>query len=507
MPFPNHYANTATATVSGLGTGLLRADSAFNSVTSALQEYICTLPAGFNGCRIEGFVGANGFTLAGVANINGSSTLIVPPNYSFSAVRMEAGAWIVSLISNAGAERPAWQSRGLVANRMSLPMMQTGVAGNGTATQVYEQSSFRLCVDCSNVSVAWQNLSNQTADEKGQVGYDLKAAIFREVSAYSGKLGTQPLVWAAGTEIGRRSPVVAPGAISETSQTAFTATAGDRAIVRRWARSSGAAFTFYNTADLPIFEGDETNEVGTALTDHIDSNDPAGDVFSRAIGDTHVHFGPAAIIGDSATRRARVAVVNDSIGAGSGDLNNSETTMGFLNTMFGTTYQSFRVGNAGMQFFTFMQDATKRGQRTALYASLGITHEIVQAITNDIENGNGPAFMARLAVRKAENDAANIRTSVCTAPPRTNAGNTVPTSTATLRLSLNQMIRDANGCGFGYLDVAAFTYAAGGTNLWDTTGGRGTADGVHPNAATHAYLAAQLAPQLSSLLSIGHFRP
>lgn len=105
--FPPHYAVSVTATSDGSGAGRVHRDSIFNMVSSANQNNQIRLPDAFIGKRVEGYVGANGVTLAASRPLNQDTTYQVPPNYYFEAVQTPEG-WNVELVDNLGQGGGVW---------------------------------------------------------------------------------------------------------------------------------------------------------------------------------------------------------------------------------------------------------------------------------------------------------------------------------------------------------------------------------------------------------------
>lgn len=116
MSIPPHYSHTNVATVDGTGAGRLHVDTEFTSVTSPSQISRVRLPVGYTGLRIEGYVGDNGFTLIGANSINGMSGFPIPPNYYFSATKIAADTWVVSLVDNLGNGESPFELRSAINN-------------------------------------------------------------------------------------------------------------------------------------------------------------------------------------------------------------------------------------------------------------------------------------------------------------------------------------------------------------------------------------------------------
>ncbi len=113
---PGHYQTLVTATSDGSGTGLMPNDGVFYTVTSSAGTQQVTLPAGFIGETIEGYVGANGFRLKTITgsgdtinNVNTSAgaNATIPATVFFKAQKITATGWILRTRTNLGAEGAA----------------------------------------------------------------------------------------------------------------------------------------------------------------------------------------------------------------------------------------------------------------------------------------------------------------------------------------------------------------------------------------------------------------
>lgn len=110
---PGHYQSLATAIAGGLGTGLINDDAVFVTVTASANTLFCTLPAGYVGQEIRGYVGANGFKLRTLASsstkINnvdvsgGSAGCLIPATSQWIAQKVDATNWLVQSMTNLGA--------------------------------------------------------------------------------------------------------------------------------------------------------------------------------------------------------------------------------------------------------------------------------------------------------------------------------------------------------------------------------------------------------------------
>lgn len=396
--------------------------------------------------------------------------------------------------------------RGIVANRLAVPFLgrqNTGSDGGGTATMLQEQSRHFACADCADLSVIFANTTNGTADTFGYQPFTAKASVFIGGSyAPAFALPPLPVFWPNGSRV---SAPVAPGSWLESLGIHLAAKKGDPLVLRRLL-TFAAAPACWPGSEVNAAFSDETNIAGTALADNVDSADPAGTVYSR-LSQSYM-YGQPLILGRTATPVARVASLGDSIAdGGSGDAG-SEVLLGWLRRALGSDHPNMTIGNSGYQLGTMMGSPALRRTRLQLLAVCGITHLVCSLGTNDLGAGRTTAQLtAWLATLKGELDALGIKLVPTTVTPRTNAANAARygadgTGVWAERLAYNDALRAANGVGYGLIDLAALTQSSSNGNLWDTTAGRGTADGIHPLGATHAYMAAQVAPSLPSLLAI-----
>ncbi|MDB5562366.1 MAG: hypothetical protein JWN11_1784 [Hyphomicrobiales bacterium] len=408
---------------------------------------------------------------------------------------------------------PDWPVRGLVATRISGAFSSANKFPNaGGKKEVYEQSRLFLAEDCTDLSLLYHHVGNQQASGLGIGSFTVKASLFRcpvwgDFDAYA------VATWEGGSDGLSRSPTIGPGEMLQSNATGFGGNGGDLFFVRRHLIFSSAP-AYWPGSQINLYEGDEVLSIGDGLTERISGGWPAtdwaGGYYSRDDGVAYAHSAPALVIGQGATRKARLCIVNDSIGMGSGD-NGAVAFGGWPARLLGTNYPWYLVGNEGYALTTLMSDETIRAQRLGALEAAGITHLLVQAITNDLgQNRTSAQFLSDCAALQAELSPLAIRLILCTSTPRTNAANNAkPADDADAvwaeRLTLNQAIRDHNGVGHGYLDAAAFSQAAGNANLWDDTSGRGSTDGLHPNEATHINIATMLADSIDALLSVSHF--
>jgi len=413
-----------------------------------------------------------------------------------------------------GAGGIAWRSRGLIASRMSDPFALTGLfPGGGTNTQVTENTRHMVAVDATNPSVVFRNVRNG-ADGPA---FTVKCGIW--AAPYSADPGPAPveykaLTWSGGSDSGRRSPSIPAGGYLESDQVALAGLAAGNLLMTRQYEIFASAPSFWLGNEISIQgTGDETGSVGTALTDTINSYvDYGGGVYYGypSGGGTRQFSSPSLILGDTTTRKARICLLNDSIGMGSGE-GAGGLFIGWPQRLLNDDYPWYLVGNQGYSLAALLATDAERDRRLALLDLGGITHLVVQVITNDLSAGaTDVTFLANVDALQAYLDTLPLkpRCVICTSTPRTNASNNAKYGpdgalVQANRLALNAAIRAQTK--YAVLDAALYSEAAGDPNLWDTTGGKGTGDGIHPNAATHAAIAAGLASAPATAFSVAHY--
>lgn len=410
---------------------------------------------------------------------------------------------------------PVWQERGIVAARMSLPLAEPGRFPNAEAdTEIYEQSRYVLAVDAEDCSLLLSHIGNEEESGLGIGSYTAKASLFR--GPMWGPYDRYVIAkWAGGSDDGMRSPPIVPGEAKQSQVTSFGGSAGAAVLVRRHLIFATAP-SHWPGSQIGLTEGDEVNAMGAGLPERISpgntapSNDWAGTVYTRDGALAYCHAAPPLLLGRAETRRARVCILNDSIGMGAGD-GGEAAYAGWPARLLGADWPWYLAGNAGLSLAALMADEDRRDLRLGTLAAAGVTHLLLQAISNDIGAGRAAEqFLADAELLRRDVVALGIRLVLATSTPRTDADNTTPRGTDmpeswSRRLLLNQAIRDGNGVGHGYLDAALHSQAEGEANRWSVVAGRGTADGLHPNAATHAHIAAQLAEEAAELLNVAHF--
>jgi lysophospholipase L1-like esterase len=256
--------------------------------------------------------------------------------------------------------------------------------------------------------------------------------------------------------------------------------------------------------------GDEVKEVAATYTERINAAiDWAGGYYAF---DTNA-FGwvaPSLILGDATSRLARVAVLHDSYGVGTGDSDAGNSKFaGWPQKLLGVNYPWYFFGCSGWTLNGLMTTAGDLTRFLALLDLGGFTHVILQLCTNDLTTKTSAQFMAQVASLKTSLEALPLkpRLILTTPPPRTNSGNTAVSADYAQRELLDAAVRAGNGVGYGYIDQAVL-FAGGDitvSGLWSTASSKGTADGIHPNKAGHDAVVTANSGGRSSLLSIAQY--
>lgn len=412
-----------------------------------------------------------------------------------------------------GASAVAWRARGHIVSRAFAPVANTPTANGSARTLLYEQNRFYPAVDANNLSLVYHNIR---VDADGYQPFQIKAAAFTGIGTaqeyYQASMpGYEVALWSGGTESGRLSPSIAAGDYRESSQMALDVTAGQLLIVRNHA-TWGTAPTNWPKAYSTKYVGDEVKEIQASFTERIDAPiDWAGGYYAI---DTNAYAWmlPSLVLGDMTSRKARVAVLHDSFGDGSGDSDAGGAKFaGWPQKLLADAYPWYFFGQGGWSLYALLNTSGNLTRFTEIIDLGGFTHVLLQLCTNDLDAGRTSAqFMADVATLKAAIDALPLkpRLILTTPPPRTNAGNSAVTADYAQRQALDAAIRAANGAGYGYVDQA--TLFAGGSvgvsGLWDTTGGKGQdGTGVHPNKTSHEAVVTANSGNLATLLSIAHY--
>jgi hypothetical protein len=308
-----------------------------------------------------------------------------------------------------------------------------------------------------------------------------------------------------GTDSSKRSPSIAAGGWLESQSKTVNGLAAGNALIARHHQIFASPPAYWLGNDLTIYNtGDEACATGNGLTDRVNVyGDYGGGIYVRPASTGYSLSGPSLVLGDSRTKKARICVLHDSIGMGSGE-NLAAPWKGWVQRLLQANYPWYMAGSQGYSLNTLLATTTERNRRLALLDLAGITHVLVQVISADVSTGTGQSaiLMANLDNLQSYLNTLPLkpRLVVCTATPRTDSGNTTKYSTDSTyaqseRITLNAALRTQSK--YAVLDVAFYAQSSTNNNLWDTTGGKGTTDGVTPNLTTHQAIAAGLAASVA----------
>ncbi|HTJ56936.1 MAG TPA: SGNH/GDSL hydrolase family protein [Devosiaceae bacterium] len=393
---------------------------------------------------------------------------------------------------------------------MSEPFAITGAyAAGGTNAEIYENGRHVVAVDATNPSVVFHNTRNGTDGP----AFTVKTALWASPSLSFGPapIDYRVMTWPGGSDAGKRSPAIAAGSYLESQSKAVNGLAAGNLLMTRHHEIYASPPAFWLGNELTIYAGDEVGEVGNGLTDRVDTyGDYGHGVYSYPAGGYQQYSGPSLVLGDSTTRKARIAILNDSIGMGSGE-GAGGLWVGWPQRALQANYPWYLLGNQGYALATLMNSGTEKARRLALLDLAGITHVLVQTITNDLGAGaTATSFMASVDALATMMAALPLQPQLIltTSTPRTNAANNAQATTDGAgvwanRLALNDAIRAQTK--YACLDVAAYAQDSSNPNIWDTVGGKGTADGIHPVLTTHQAIAAGVATELAAALSVDRY--
>ncbi len=251
------------------------------------------------------------------------------------------------------------------------------------------------------------------------------------------------------------------------------------------------------------------NEFGSGLTDRtLDAS-----WGSPANTSGFVICPPAYVIGDISGKS--IEILGDSIGSNGQSDSGWVGDLGFI--MKACTANGVPYINNGRQsmpmWYYVSSDAEiipSQNRRRAIVPPRSVDFMLVQMITNDLGwTRDDASCIAALSALKTKMDALNIKIIPMTCPPRTNSSNNAKFGTDSpsvwgWRRSYNQYLRDNNGVGYGYFDVAAVLSSSAGGATPDINGDYWISgyksDGIHPNDFGHAAMNTALQSYLPRLL-------
>jgi len=380
----------------------------------------------------------------------------------------------------------------------------------GTPTQPILNSSnwkqFNQRVGITNLSdVSLQQLffrfANVKADGNGDSAATVKIGLIGGNTTSTDPGRSRLLTWDAG---GSTSKVIAAGAIAETYPTDLGAPLAPGNMLQLTINitfPTAPAYVPCTNIQCGSFPYD-SNEAGVTVTDKSMSGVLGSYAMTRQI------FGPIGaygtpVVGPTAVK-PRVLIFGDSIVVGANDTT-SGALIGWLQRALTGSYSWVAAAQNGYSWTNMVGAA--RARTLSPVRDGAFTHAISGLNTNDFGYAVSAAqiYAAMISVRD-ELLTKGVKLIVCTSWPRTNAGNTAqqagdPANVFTRRSDLNQLIRDNNGVGYGYYDLAAQT-EDGNTGLWRTDLGSPTADGIHPETVIHTNVRIDLASKLSTLLAV-----
>ncbi len=340
---------------------------------------------------------------------------------------------------------------------------------NGTDTTTTSRTRVYVACDCTDAQVLLTNIWGSTSPAANGFSVTVKAAI--EINSVVYPLFIR----------GSRTAVLAAGGMVLTDPFAYRFTAGDAVFLRvnatvtsgdKWPR-----WAFFSN-------GVDTFETGADRTDSGSFSGTNGYSY-RASG---FYARPTTL------NQGAVAILGDSISAGAG----GNTWMnGFIQRAFGGDYgKSVPHAFAGASGETIANwiDQTKTIYRLSILR--GCTSALVQLGINDVGNSRTATQMQNdLLTLYARLRSLGIRRIYqTTITPRTTStdswatvGNQTPHANEAARVTVNNWIR-ANTAGIeGFFEIADIVESARDSGRWKAGY---TADGLHPNDATHTLMAA-----------------
>jgi lysophospholipase L1-like esterase len=196
-------------------------------------------------------------------------------------------------------------------------------------------------------------------------------------------------------------------------------------------------------------------------------------------------YGPTALLASSTdgNTKPQVCILGDSFTHGTIQSTTYDDLGGFFGRALDQNFPFMRIGRGGEQASDFVADVPYR-----LPMAVGSDYAVVHYGTNDRNASRTTAqILADLARIGTWLVRLGITPYVCTLPPRTDSGNTAPTTGDAVRVAVNLSLR-TNGLSpyAGVFDTDA-TVGHPTTGLWLSNSY--TEDGVHPSAVAHALMA------------------
>lgn len=395
--------------------------------------------------------------------------------------------------------QPGLVGRVLVGNRTSVP--STYFVNSGSATQINQWIEHTIAVDACDIELRYKNVLYPSGsvfrlDTGGPAGLVAKVGLKITATGTGTRApwstGSTTVTFDSDGEASARFPICVSAGTHIFTTTYLTYATAPANIAITSVVTNGFASSY---------------EAGTSLSDRtIDGTWTGGITTNYAV------LPPVAILGRPAKfgGSQRIAILADSIGSnGVGSSTQYVTTnsvqsayLGFIQRALQANYAWTNLGHAGLNLSTITGAAPAVAARYfAPIQDAGITHVILELGTNDLAAPRTDTqFLADVASFVSMMAKRNIKVIICTLPPRTDSGNTTPTSaTSTYLAAVNSALKSTYGGRV--FDFNAAVSQPGNALLWRTDLGTPTTDGVHPSEALTAAARDALTAALPSLLA------
>lgn len=448
---PQHYSHTNIATVDGTGTGRIRFDAEFTSVTSSSQSMRIALPNGHIGQKIYTYVGANGFTLVPQSGtVNQGGTVVCDPDTMLVLVKTTASSWISTPVSGVGV--PAYL--GQVASRCYA-------LSNFFATnkQLMARTGHLAKVAIASPRLVLPNYHiDGSYAESAQGG----AATFRAAIEYPAGVFTQVLFG------GQVSGAALAGGTLVSDPAAVEIPSGEKFWTRIW-RDSAAGIIYASAPQVK----NPTN-FGDGLVFGVTTPDLT---MGGAVGSSDANFFPPLAIIAQTTQRS-VLMFGDSIVWGQGDVADATGNQGLFRRTQGDR-ATINLGRAGESLSNVVASNTERMKLLQYVSDVFVEHG-----RNDLSSRTASQLLADNASLNSLIKAAKpaVRIWRTTLLPVTDAANSTPNATITPKnTDFNTAIREGVANTAGVLEYSDVMSSGRDSGIWGQTVWQ--SDGTHPTAA------------------------